>query len=112
MHLDVFFLLIAVDRHIEEQHGLRMATENASLGIHLLEEALDRRSSRKNKAQREGAECCAAGLLPEDFGIFDTPPETLAEEKAALEKEIEELVGMAKGKVFFDSIRAKVLHCH
>ena len=105
-------LLGKLEKHIEEQHSIRMATENASLAVHLLEDALDRRSTRKNKAQREGAECCAAGLLPEDFGIFDTPPETLAEEKAALEKEIEELVGMAKAKVFFDSIRAKVLHCH
>jgi hypothetical protein len=74
--------------HIEEQHSLRMSTENASLAVHLLEGALDRRSARRNKARHAGLSSTEA-LTCEDFGIHETPPEKLAAEKQAIEQEIE-----------------------
>ena len=85
-------------RHIEEHHSLRMGSENASLAVHLVEEALDRRASRVNQARRRGEEGVEEGLMPEDFEIHEVPLERMVAEKEAVEAEIAGLVGMAAGK--------------
>ena len=102
---------------IEDQYALRMETENATLAMRLLEDAVRRRGIRRNTAKKllaaagEAAEVeLFDGLIAEDFGIVEASVDVHAELKQKIEEKIQDLVGMEAGKAFFDKMRRNVAY--
>ena len=125
-------LLEKLAKHIENFHASDIATQNGGLAVNLTEQAINRLSVRVTDAVEEYAEPPSAGpieplfvskskrmptanvksimevLTASDFAISEKPRLGHAEERDAVEREVEGLIGMQAAKDFFQKIKNSV----
>eukprot|EP01051_Picozoa_sp_SAG22_P008285 SAG22_NODE_622_length_8493_cov_196.309864_7_plen_1412_part_00 len=103
-------------KHIEEQHQADIPKENGGLAINLTEAACNALAARvvqhfgsdlQDQAQRESVVVLARVLTAADFGIDDNKIGS-EEAKAAVDRELKQMIGMKPGKEFFADIKKKV----
>eukprot|EP01051_Picozoa_sp_SAG22_P010407 SAG22_NODE_936_length_6422_cov_3.290843_1_plen_1340_part_00 len=101
-------LVEKVGKHIGDVHRADIARQNGGLAINLLEQAVNRRLARLMQAG--GGTVADDCLTAEDFGIVEVVAEDRATMKAAVDAEIDALVGCANAKAFIKDIKAKVAY--
>jgi SpoVK/Ycf46/Vps4 family AAA+-type ATPase len=104
----------ALAKHIEEQHAARIPKENGGLAVNLTEAACALLAGRvvahfgtTLHDEREKAIVLARVLTAADYGITD---KSLGSEEAKrlAQTELDGMIGMGAGKVFFAEMRKKV----
>jgi SpoVK/Ycf46/Vps4 family AAA+-type ATPase len=104
----------ALAKHIEEQHAARIPKENGGLAVNLTEAACALLAGRivahfgtTLQDERDKAVVLARVLTAADYGITD---KSLGSEEAKrlAQAELDGMIGMGAGKVFFAEMRKKV----
>jgi hypothetical protein len=95
---------------VEEQHVLRLEEENASLAIGMLADAVRCRAMRKKAERKTPGVETFDGLIKEDFGLDEKPLDRFEEQKEQLQRDMDALVGLEAGKIWFNKMKLKIEH--
>eukprot|EP00746_Dinoflagellata_sp_MGD_P144043 gnl/MRDRNA2_/MRDRNA2_76808_c0_seq1.p1 gnl/MRDRNA2_/MRDRNA2_76808_c0~~gnl/MRDRNA2_/MRDRNA2_76808_c0_seq1.p1 ORF type:complete len:1089 (+),score=233.23 gnl/MRDRNA2_/MRDRNA2_76808_c0_seq1:142-3408(+) len=100
-----------LERHIAEEHRAEICTQNASLAVGLVEQAVQRMTCRL-MAERDTSNADLGQhlelLTAVDFGILVTVEENNALERARVTEEVQGLIGMTELKAYLNRLQKRV----
>jgi len=101
-----------LERHIVEQHKAEIPLQNASVSVGLVEQAVERMTCRlmDDPKRFENKDLRVVGdvLTCADFQIFAASEDAAAQERAAINREVDGLIGMQEQKDYLYKLQKRV----